>query len=174
MAIVKIFDPAKDLPTRSIPGTLDFLESKAELWKVYDRETLYQVLFEAGMDHTRVERMDNAELTHAVVARFKDTLPDPKRVNLDNLSHSLGILRQSRDKIIAHNEAIDRSALESSSWGEAISLANYAKEFVTTLGAGYLGLLFGGDSDDYLLMTDARRTSIALRRLLKAAGISPD
>ena len=28
-------------------------------------------------------------------------------------------------------------------WGEAISLANYAKEFVATLGTGYLGLHFG-------------------------------
>jgi len=56
---------------------------------------------------------------------------------------TLSILWQSRDKTIARNEAIEPSALQTPTWGEAISLANYAKEFVATLGAGYLGLLFG-------------------------------
>ena len=174
LAIVKIFEPAKDYPTRSVPGTLALIENNAELWNVHQRESLYQELIEAGLDSTRLERMDNAELTRAVVARFRDTLPDPKWVSLDNLSLSLSILRQSRDKMIAHNEAIEPSALQTPTWGEAISLANYAKEFVATLGAGYLGLLFGEGSKNYLLMNDARRTSIALRRLLKAAGIAPD
>jgi hypothetical protein len=173
LAIVKIFEPAKDYPTRSIPGTLALLENNAELWNVHQRESLYQELIEAGLDSTRLERVDNAELTRAVVARFRDTLADPKWVSLDNLSLSLSILRQSRDKMIAHNEAIEPSALQTPTWGEAISLANYAKEFVATLGAGYLGLLFD-EGKNYLLMNDARRTSIALRRLLKAAGIAPD
>ena len=152
--IVKIFEPAKDYPTRSIPGTLALLEKNAELWNVHQRESLYQELIEAGLDSTRLERMDNAELTRAVVARFRDTLPDPKRVSLDNLSLPLSILRQSRDKMIAHNEVIEPSALQTSTWGEAISLANYAKEFVATLGAGYLGLLFGEGSKNYLLMNE--------------------
>jgi hypothetical protein len=174
LAIVKIFEPAKDNPTRSIPGTLALLENYAERWNVHQRESLYQELIEAGLDSTRLERMDNAELTRAVVARFRDTLPDPKRVSLDNLSLSLSILRQSRDKMIAHNEAIEPSALQTPTWREAISLANYAKEFGATLGAGYLGLLFGEASENYLLKNDARSISIALPRLLKAAGIAPD
>jgi hypothetical protein len=95
-------------------------------------------------------------------------------VSPDKLSTSLSILRQSRDKTIAHNEAVDLSDLQTSTWGEAISLVNYAKGFVATIEAGYLGLLFGEASEDYVLMTDARRTSVALRCLLKAAGISPD
>ena len=174
LAIVKIFDPSRNYPTRSIPGTLDLLGSNADLWRVYDQEKLQQVLIEAGMDRASVERLDNTELTQAVVARFRNTLPDPRRVTLDKLSLSLSILRQSRDKTIAHNEAIDPSELRTSTWGEAIALADYARRFIATIGAGYLGLLFGEGSEDYVLMTDARRTSIALRRLLKTVGITPD
>jgi hypothetical protein len=95
-------------------------------------------------------------------------------VSPDNLSLSLNILRQSRDKTIAHNEAIESSALQTLTWGEANSLANYAKEFVATVGAGYLGLVFSEGSDDYIFTDVSRRTSVALRRLLKAAGIAAD
>ena len=77
---------------------------------------VYQELIEAGLDRTRLERMDNAELPRAVVACFRDTLPGPKRVSLDNLLLSLSILRQSRDKTIAHNEAIEPSALQTPTW----------------------------------------------------------
>ena len=78
LAIVKIFDPVKQYPTRSIPGTLTLLESNAELWRVHERQRLQQVLIEAGLESSHVEDMSNAELTHAIVARFRDTLPDPK------------------------------------------------------------------------------------------------
>jgi hypothetical protein len=71
----KIFEPAKDYPTRSIPETLALLENNAELWNVQERKSLYQELIEANLDSTRLEQMDNAELTRAVVARFRETLP---------------------------------------------------------------------------------------------------
>jgi hypothetical protein len=35
LAIVKIFDPVKQYPTRSILGTLNLLDSNAELWRVH-------------------------------------------------------------------------------------------------------------------------------------------
>jgi len=174
LAIVKIFDPAKQYPTRSIPGTLNLLDSNAELWRVRERRRLHQVLIEAGLDNSRVEDMSTAELTRAVVARFRNTLPDPNRVGSDNLSLSLNILRRSRDKTIAHNEAMESSALQIPTWGEANSLAKYAKEFVATVGTGYLGLIIGKGSDNYRLTDASRRTSLALRRLLKAAGIAAD
>ena len=174
LAIVKIFDPVKQYPTRSIPGTLALMESNAEVWRVQERQRLHQALLEAGLESSHLEDLSNAELTHAIVAHFRDTLPNPKRLSPDNLSLSLNILRQSRDKIIAHNEAIKSSALQVPTWGEANSLTNYAKEFVSTVGEGYLGLDFGEGSDDYILANDSRRTSIALRRLLKEAGIAAD
>ena len=174
LAIVKIFDPVKQYPTRSIPGTLALMESNAEIWRVQERQRLHQALIEAGLESSHLEDLSNAELTHALVAHFRDTLPNPKRLSPDTLSLSLNILRQSRDKIIAHNEAIESSALKVPTWGEANSLTNYAKAFISTVGEGYLGLRFGEGSDDYIFANDSRRTSIALRRLLKEAGIAAD
>jgi hypothetical protein len=84
----------------------------------------------------------------------------------------LDVLRQSRDKVIAHNESVEKAALQMPTWGEATSLVNYAKDFVTTIGFGYLSIAFGRGSDDFRLTNDARRTSNSLRRLLKEASLS--
>ncbi len=70
LSIAKIFDPVKRYPTRSIPGTLALLESRAEIWKVQDRQKLQQVLIEAGSDRVRVEQMTNADLTYAIVSHY--------------------------------------------------------------------------------------------------------
>jgi AbiU2 len=165
LSITKVFDPATNprYPTRSVPATLAFLEDHAELWKVPQRHRLHQILTEAGVDSAHVEQLRSAELTRAIVAHYKGALA--------NLSLPLATLRQSRNKVIAHNEAIKRSTLQQPTWGEAISLVNYAKEFVATIGFAYLSTIFGTNSSDYYLTLDARRTARHLRRLLEAANI---
>ena len=127
---------------------------------------LHQTLIESGADPAQVEPLRNAGLTHAIVTHYRDTL-EKDAFPLEKA------LRESRDKIIAHNEAVDRSTLQKPTWGEALSLVNYAKDFVSTIGYGYLSTIFGQDSQDYILTTPARRTSLALRRLLEAANIAP-
>jgi hypothetical protein len=165
LSVTKIFDPpSRKYPTRSIPVVLNFLEAHAELWKVPQWHKLHQTLIESGADRAQVTHLSNAELTHAIVAHYRNTL--------SKLAFSLEALRQSRDKIIAHNEAIERSTLRQPTWGAALSLVNYAKDFVSTIGFGYLNTIFGQGSQDYILTTQARRTSLALRRLLEAANIS--
>lgn len=143
LAIAKIFDSTKRYPTRSIPATLDLLEDYAELWRMPQRQRLHRVLVESESDVPCVEQLSNAELTHAVVAHFRDALPDSKRIASDPLSSSLTLLRQARNKVIAHNEAIEVSALQAVTWKDATSLVNYAKEFVATIGFGYLNTFFG-------------------------------
>ena len=171
LSTVKIFDPAKQYPTRSIPGTLALLQSHAELWHLREPRRLRHVLVSAGSDASVVDQMSDVELTLAMVRHFRETLPDPKRLSLDDLALSLDVLRESRDRMIAHNEAIDLASLRTPTWGDAISLLNYAKQFVSTVGFGYLGLHFGEGSDNYPLSYNARRTSNTLRRLLKAANV---
>ena len=162
LSVLKMFDPVKRYPTRSIPGTLSLLEDNSDLWELPERQELQRVLVEAGSNTAEIEHLGKAELTRVVVEHYRSTLPDPRT------------LRQLRDKVIAHNEAIDRDALNKVTWGQAISLVTYAKHFVAAVGCGYLGMYFNGDGDDYLLTRDARRTSTGLRRLLRAAGIAED
>lgn len=174
LSVVKIFDPVKKYPTRSIPATLALLESNAELWELPGHQDLRQTLVGAGLDTATAEGLSKAELTRAVVAHFRSSLPSTKLEDTDPLSLSLRSLLHHRDKSIAHNEAIDPKDLQEATWGDATSLVNYAKTFVTMIGPGYLELHFGTDSDDYILASAARRTSLGLRRLLKKAGIVPD
>ncbi len=165
LSVTKIFDPpSRTYPTRSIPATLDFLEAHAELWKIPQWHKLQETLLGGGLDSAYVEQLNNVELTRAIVAHY--------RAALAKLSPALEALLQSRNKTIAHNEAVDRSTLQHPTWGEALSLVNYAKDFVSTIGYGYLNTLFGQGSQDYIPTHEARRPSLALRRLLEAANIS--
>src|SRR4051794_40895103 len=93
LAATKLFDPVGRYPTRSIPGTLDLLERHAMLWQVPQRRKLEETLVKGGEDTGHLEQLSNVELTHAVVRHFRSTLP------------AADTLRQSRDKVIAHNEA---------------------------------------------------------------------
>jgi len=164
LAVTKMFDRPNRYPTRSIPATLQFLETHAKLWRVPQWHVLHETLIEAGATSTSVVQLNTVELTHAIVNHYEGTLTQ--------LSPALIGLRQSRDKTIAHNEAIERSALQSPTWGAALSLVAYAKDFVSTIGFGYLSTFFGKGTGDYYLTHDARRTSVELQRLLEAANIS--
>jgi AbiU2 len=162
LAATKLLDQPKKYATRSIPGTLDLLECHASLWRIRDREKIYQALTQGGRDTSQLDQLRDDELTHFLVDHFRSTLP-----NAD-------ALQQSRDKQIAHNEAIEQSALQSPTWGEALTLINYAKDFLTTIGYGFLGKFYGSDRSDYLLTNEIKRTVDDLRRLLTYAGIPGD
>jgi hypothetical protein len=141
-----------------------FLKDHAELWTAPRYHKLHETLIEAGSDIAHVEQFSNAELTRAIVSHYEGALA--------GLSVPLTELRQSRDKVIAHNEAIERSVLQIPTWEGAISLVNHAKDFVSTIGLGYLNTHFGQGCSDYHLTNHAQRTSRSLRRLLEAANIS--
>ena len=173
LSITKIFEPENPrYSTRSIPAILGLLETNADLWRVPERRQLHQVLADTGQDVARLEQLSKAELNRTIIAYYRSTLPRQDRVNSCRLSLSLDVLRQSRDKVIAHNESVEKAALQMPTWGGATSLVNYAKDFVTTIGFGYLSIDFGRGSYGYRLTYDARRTSNRLRRLLKAAGLA--
>src|SRR5215212_6995457 len=115
--------------------------------------------------------MNNTELTYAICCYLRSTLSNTKRLEPGNPSHGLDAVARLSQQVIAHNEAIDSASFQSPTWGDATSLLNYAKQFVTTIGLGYLGLHFEDGSDSYSLSHGARRTSNSLRRLLRAADI---
>ncbi len=156
----KLLDPQKkNYPTRSIPGTLALLKRHARLWCIPQRESLIEALLQGGSEGTHLDQLSNEELTYAIVKHYEANLPDAP------------LLLQSRDKVIAHNEHITGPALEAPTWGEATRVTTYAKDFVITIGYGYLSLLWGRDSSEYDPQNAAQRPAVALARLLRTAGI---
>jgi hypothetical protein len=153
LAVTKLVDPVGKYRTRSIPGVLDLLDKHAQHWRMRERHVLTEVLVQSGEDASSLEQTSNAELTHAVVNHFRATLPDTKR------------LRESRDKVIAHNEDIKRADLQLPTWGDAWKLTEFAKHFTTTICQGYLGVI-------YKFTTTEKHPANQLRRLLRKAGIA--
>jgi hypothetical protein len=159
LAVTKLFDRVGKYPTRSIPGTLELLEKHASLWRVRERAKLAEALGQAGADASYVKQLSDEELTYSVVEHYRTNLPDAATI------------RQIRDKVIVHNEAIEHGALASPTWGEALNLIQYAKGFLITIGSDYSGISFGDDSSNYILEDTAKHPANHLRRLLKKAGI---
>jgi hypothetical protein len=165
LAATKLLDAERNkYLIRSIPGTLNLLERHATLWRIPERRRLYQALTQgAGSGTTtHLERLGNDELTYKVVEHFRGKLPESEP------------LQEIRDKRIAHNEAIEPSDLQPVTWGQAIASINFAKNFLTTIGYGYLNIAFDPGCSDYYFLDQAKRPSVDLRRLLNAADISQD
>jgi hypothetical protein len=114
---------------------------------------------QGGEAASYLQQLSNEELTHAVVKQYRTTLPN------------VATVREIRDKVIAHNEYIERQALPSLTWGEALRLVEYSKNFIAIIGEGYLNVSFGSDSYEYSPTVAAKRPARALTRLLRSAGI---
>ena len=155
----KLLDQEKNYPTRSIPGTLALLKRHATLWRIPQRERLIAALAQGDSKDTHLDPLSNEDLTYAVVKHYEEKLPDASR------------LLQSRDKVIVHNEHITGPALEAPFWEDATRIITYAKDFVITIGSGYLNHSWGKDSSDYIPQKSAQRPARALARLLRTAGI---
>ncbi len=151
LEVTKLLDPKKNYPTRSIPGTLAILKHHARLWRIPQRESLIDALAQGGSEDTHLDQLSDEDLTYAVAQHYEKTLPDAP------------LLLQSRDKVIAHNEHISGPPLEAPTWGEATRVVTYAKDFVNTIGYGYLSQLW--------VQNSTQRPAVALHRLLRTAGI---
>jgi hypothetical protein len=173
LCVTKMFDPKnRRHPTRSIPAILNLIEDNATAWSLPQRHKLEETLCTAGHDARQVANLNNAELALAIVSHFRSTLPQIDRATICGLSLSLSTLREARNKIIAHNQAIAQSARTFATWGETEALVNYAKTFVALISFGFLNLYMGNDSDSYLPTADARATTAILKKLFKGANLT--
>jgi hypothetical protein len=80
-------------------------------------------------------------------------------------------MRASRDKAIAHNEAVDRGSLPRAKWSEAERLLEYAKNVSAGIAIAYFTSAWTDDSGRFGMTDDAGVAASQLRRLLKCANI---
>lgn len=172
MAVAKMYDtPSTQFPTRSIPAMLKLIELHSSLWSLPERPSLEQLLIDEGADAALVRGMSNQQIALEVASHFKGTLPHKNKVASCTLSAALEPIRETRNKVLAHNEAINKAARTLPTWADTKALVNSAKDFACIVGRGFLGTYLGHSHADYILAHDAQRFSFMLSRLLDRAGL---
>jgi hypothetical protein len=172
LCVTKMFDPEdRKYPTRSIPAILNLIEREASSWSLPQRHKLEETLAGTPYDANLFGTVGNVELAVYVASHFRDTLPNVGTLSTPKLSRAIVAMREARNKVIAHNEAIDQSARTLPTWEEADALVDYAKVFVTVISFGFLSLYMGHDSRTYLPTWDSCGTSALLKKLLTAANL---
>lgn len=131
LAVTRMFDkPDKKFPTRSVCVILDILGKHAEELPILQPDALFDALRVPQCQRPTLEELNTSELTRAVVKHFQDDMP----------TDALKRLKESRDKLLAHNEAIDAAARNLPTWGDANEAVAFAKKFAMAVGEAYLGI----------------------------------
>lgn len=169
LAVARMFDA--DTRTRSIPNILTLIDENIAIWQLKDRCPLEGFLTKEGCNYTLVKSASDTDLILLTTAHFRQTLPHPNKASHCNLSAALQSVRESRNKVHAHNEAIDAAARTRPTWGGTESLVTYAKDFVCVIAMAFFARSFGHSSSNYYLSYDAGRTAYMFEQLLKEAKL---
>jgi hypothetical protein len=172
LSVARLFEkPSKKYPTRSIPSVLQLLESSSNELLVGQRIIVMRRLAAAGMNIESLAQMSDSAITSTIVQFYNRSLPSTELVAWCEMSRSLHAVVTRRDKVVAHNEMIDRSTLPQTSWKDIEQLMSYAKGFIDVVGIGYISMCYAADDGHYFLTQDARVASHVLSKLLIKAGV---
>jgi hypothetical protein len=172
LSVAKLFEkPSKKYPTRSIPSVLQLLERSSHELLIEQRIAVMRRLAAAGMNTESLAEMPDSAITSTIVQFYTASLPSTELATWCEMSKSLHAVVIRRDKVVAHNEMIDRCTLPQTSWAEIEQLMSYAKELIEVVGVGYISMCFAADDGHYFLSQDARVASHVLSKLLIKAGV---
>jgi hypothetical protein len=175
LAVAKIYDPpGRKYPTRSIPAMLSLIKKHSDLWSLPQRHILEELLINEGNNPAFIKHLNNQQLSLEVVAHFIYTMPHKDKVGDCNLSDALETVREVRNKVHAHNEAIDKAARKLPTWAGVESLVNYAKDFACVISFGFLNLHLGNHSKDYMPGVGTRQLSRKMEKLIALANLNDD
>src|SRR5271165_7158870 len=165
LSVAKLFEkPSKNNPTRSIRSVLELLERSSDELVIEQRIAVMRRLAHAGMSVESLAGMPDSEITSTIVQFYTASLPSTEC----EMSKSLHAVVTGRDKVVAHNEMIDRSALPQTSWADIEQLMSYAKRFIYLVGIGYTSMRLVADGHD-LLTQNAQIAAHVLKKLLLKA-----
>jgi hypothetical protein len=131
LSVAKLFEkPNRKYPTRSISSVLQLLERSSHELLIEQRIVVMRRLAAAGMNIESLEEMPDSEITLRIVQFYTASLPSTELATRCEMSKSLDAVVTRRDKVVAHNEMIDRSTLPQTSWADIEGLMSYAKGFI--------------------------------------------
>jgi len=105
------------------------IKENLAIWHLRERIALEDLLMDHGCNQTTVKSFTDEQLISMLVMHYANTFPDQSRLHY-KLSASLAAVRESRNKVLAHNEEIDPSARKFPTWSDTKELVEYAKDFV--------------------------------------------
>ncbi len=125
----------------------------------------------AGMNVESLAEMPDSGISSTIVQFYTVSLPSTELATWCEMSKSLQAVVTRRDKVVAHNEMIDRSTLPQTSWADIEQLMSYAKGFIDVVGIGYISMCFAADDGHDFLTQDAQLAAHVLKKLLIKAGM---
>lgn len=167
LAVNRIYDKPKGYPLRSIPSTLDLLQKSSSTLKLENRRYISDRLIKFGLSKQEIETLTDSQVTELLARKYTNQLPSP----IDGDPSGLNALKFRRDKKLAHPEAINAEAIPPFTYGQIHNLLTFAKDFIATIGYGYLNIVYVVDDGTYLLSQDAEGIARPLRLLLRRAKI---
>lgn len=175
LAVSRIFDkPNRHLPGRSIPSALKILEKHADNLKIERRSGLTKWLRSVNLvqEEQQVDSLADSKLTGMLIEHFRKTLPKADLTKTGGSQKALHtLIRMTRNKLIAHNEAIESKNVPKATYAEIDQLVAYAKQFLAIIGDAYLSTRYELEDGTYRFTSDAKRATSSLKRLLQKAGV---
>lgn len=174
LALTRLFEPeGEKYPLRSIPSSLAMLEEGLCILPLGQKPSVISELVKMGVPSQELEGLDDEALKAKMIEVFRTKLPDVQKVELCNLSRMLAAWKKTRDKTIAHREALGPDEnMPDRSFEQANALLDYAKHFISAVGWGFFNVAYTAE-EHYLLTDDTERIARALRRLLRSARSRP-
>jgi hypothetical protein len=157
LALVRLYEqrsPKSPYPIRTIPEALKILKQGNIFIK--DKSKTISSLPIEDSEKEHLERAEDSLAIQWIAEYFQG--------RLEQLEEAIDKVKEKRDKILAHREAIHEMNLKTPRWSEVDDLISFAKNFYEVVGEGIIGRSV--DSDPRLL-------SRALKRLLEQAGMKP-
>lgn len=174
LQVARVFEqPSPRYPIRSIPAAIAVLREHSDQLVVEQRPSLIRILSRAGTSPQKLERLSDPDLTHFVADFFDQRMSDSHAEGVDN-ARALRALKTVRDKKIAHPEAVGLDDLPKTTLADIDQLVALAKIFLGAVGSGYLSAAYQDDTGHHFMSSDAKRSTICLRRLLRKAGVIPE
>ncbi len=164
LLVTRIFEPEEDgFQSTSIPVALNNMRFNADYLEIHDRDFVLKKLISFGHEEKEFEGIPTPWITQLVRKEFADRLPDLKDPDANDLSRALYNLKQMRD-VSASDSATGQEGLNIEESDRSIkTLLMYARDFVDTIGRGYLGVN---------LEIDTKTIESQLKQLFQQAGIS--
>ncbi len=171
LAACRLFEVESDnkYPLKSIPSAINHLRCNADYLQIQNKEFVIERLVKFGHERSEFEGIPDPWINQLVRKEFADRLPKADEPESNDLSGALHNLKLERDKFSAHSESVQR--IDSLRNNDLNLLLGFARDFVGTIGKGYLNIDYVFADGDSIFRIDATRTTNVLRQLLGKAGI---